>query len=178
MLEWLRAFDFICIVDQIHRFAVTQHRDFVIKHLEPWIRKAEEYEKNRPRFSFDLSLIDDVDFWLRPEWLNLKHRSQVSVNEKRERSRLLNKTRTNKRTEEEHDRQRPQVAAENVVIGKRGRPRKEHKRQRPQAAAENIVIRKRSRPRKLKEDEHKRQPAPVAAENIVIRKRGRPRKLK
>lgn len=32
----------LTIVDQIHTFAVTKHRDFVIKHLEPWLQLAEE----------------------------------------------------------------------------------------------------------------------------------------
>ena len=36
------ALNALCIVDQIHRFAVTAHRDFVTKHLEPWLQLAEE----------------------------------------------------------------------------------------------------------------------------------------
>ena len=32
----------LTIVDQIHKFAVTTHRDFVIKHLEAWLQLAEE----------------------------------------------------------------------------------------------------------------------------------------
>jgi len=32
----------LLIVDQIHKFAVTTHRDFVLKHLEPWLQLAEE----------------------------------------------------------------------------------------------------------------------------------------
>ncbi|KAH0523231.1 hypothetical protein TsFJ059_008266 [Trichoderma semiorbis] len=34
--EWGRAFDLICIVDQIQDFAVHHHRPFVMKHLEAW----------------------------------------------------------------------------------------------------------------------------------------------
>jgi hypothetical protein len=36
------ALNALIIVDQLHKFAVTTHRDFVIKHLEPWLQLAEE----------------------------------------------------------------------------------------------------------------------------------------
>ncbi|KAF1952880.1 hypothetical protein CC80DRAFT_596299 [Byssothecium circinans] len=32
----------LIIVDQLHEFAATTHRDFVVKHLEPWLQLAEE----------------------------------------------------------------------------------------------------------------------------------------
>lgn len=34
--EFSRAFDLICIVDQIHEYAVNHHRSFVMNHLEAW----------------------------------------------------------------------------------------------------------------------------------------------
>jgi len=34
--EFSRAFDLICIVDQIHDYAVNHHRPFVMNHLEAW----------------------------------------------------------------------------------------------------------------------------------------------
>lgn len=34
--EFSRAFDLICIVDQIQDYAVNQHRPFVMNHLEAW----------------------------------------------------------------------------------------------------------------------------------------------
>jgi hypothetical protein len=40
--EFSRAYDLICLMDQVHDFAANQHRKFVIKHLEPWLRHAEE----------------------------------------------------------------------------------------------------------------------------------------
>jgi hypothetical protein len=68
--EFTSAYDLICIVDQIQEFAVTQHRDFVIKHLEAWHRRYEAIHKkqeecmasaayldNLPFSSFDLSLL-------------------------------------------------------------------------------------------------------------------------
>jgi hypothetical protein len=104
--EWSRAFDFICLVDQIHRFAVTQHRDFVIRHLEPWIRKAEEHERNRIQLALDISSEDDSDLWdptdleaferRIPRWSALKFLSQNLITEKRAKSRLANKTRKDK----------------------------------------------------------------------------------
>lgn len=36
IVEWSRAFDLICIVDQIHNYAINHHRPFVMKHLEAW----------------------------------------------------------------------------------------------------------------------------------------------
>jgi hypothetical protein len=35
------AVEFLAIVDQIHNYAITTHRDMVKKHLEPWLRRAE-----------------------------------------------------------------------------------------------------------------------------------------
>lgn len=101
-----RAFDFICLVDQIHRFAITQHRDFVIRHLEPWIGKAEEYERNRIQPALDISFEDDSGFWALtdletsegriPRWSVLKFLSQNLIAKKRAKSRLANKTRKGK----------------------------------------------------------------------------------
>ncbi|KAI1853511.1 hypothetical protein JX265_004159 [Neoarthrinium moseri] len=34
--KFTAAFDLICIVDQIHEYAIHQHREFVMKHLEAW----------------------------------------------------------------------------------------------------------------------------------------------
>ena len=34
--EYSRAFDLICIVDQIHDYAVNHHRPFVMNHLQAW----------------------------------------------------------------------------------------------------------------------------------------------
>jgi len=34
--EFSRAYDLMCIVDQIHDYAVNHHRPFVMNHLEAW----------------------------------------------------------------------------------------------------------------------------------------------
>jgi hypothetical protein len=38
------AYELLCIMDQIENYAVTQHREFVVKHLEPWFQKIERNE--------------------------------------------------------------------------------------------------------------------------------------
>lgn len=36
-----RAYNLICLVDQIHKYAVNQHRTFVMEHLEAWHARHE-----------------------------------------------------------------------------------------------------------------------------------------
>jgi len=94
-----RAYDLICIVDQIHNFAVTKHRQFVINHLEPWLSRAEEIgrsqaierlhwqdEQDAAEFS---SLIDESDSEIAnlklmptPEWAKLKEATKEARNAK------------------------------------------------------------------------------------------------
>lgn len=40
-----RAFELICIVDQIHDYAIHRHRDFVMKHLEAWYARDNTVKK-------------------------------------------------------------------------------------------------------------------------------------
>lgn len=40
--EFSRAYDLICIMDQIHNYAVNQHRSFVMEHLEAWHARHEK----------------------------------------------------------------------------------------------------------------------------------------
>ncbi|KAJ6783575.1 hypothetical protein PWT90_06792 [Aphanocladium album] len=42
VMEWSRAYDLICIVDQIHHYATHHHRAFVMKHLEAWYSRHEK----------------------------------------------------------------------------------------------------------------------------------------
>jgi len=39
--EFSRAYDLICIVDQIHDYAINQHRSYVMQHLEAWYARHE-----------------------------------------------------------------------------------------------------------------------------------------
>ena len=44
--EFSRAFDLICIVDQIHDYATKQHREFIMKHLEAWYARDEKIRES------------------------------------------------------------------------------------------------------------------------------------
>ena len=37
------AFELLCMMDQIQWHAVAKHRDFVIRHIEPWLQARETY---------------------------------------------------------------------------------------------------------------------------------------
>ncbi|KAL2132938.1 hypothetical protein VTI74DRAFT_3128 [Chaetomium olivicolor] len=37
-----KAWELLCVIDQIHEWGVTTHRDFVIRHLEPWHEFCEQ----------------------------------------------------------------------------------------------------------------------------------------
>lgn len=64
----------------MHRFAVTAHREFVIKHLEPWLRLSEEITSSPqfigPHLLLSLEQIDIIATGaieqLDPEWIRLK----------------------------------------------------------------------------------------------------------
>ncbi|KAL6415905.1 hypothetical protein AUP68_00111 [Ilyonectria robusta] len=56
VMHFSRAFQLICIVDQIHDYAFHQHRDFVMKHLE-----ARYARKNTFKKEFERLVGDDED---------------------------------------------------------------------------------------------------------------------
>ncbi len=43
--QFSRAYDLICIIDQIHDYAVNNHREFVMKHLEAWHVRHEKTQQ-------------------------------------------------------------------------------------------------------------------------------------
>ncbi|KAH6619652.1 hypothetical protein B0J18DRAFT_434662 [Chaetomium sp. MPI-SDFR-AT-0129] len=71
--QFLRAFDLICIIDQIQEYAAKHHREFVMKHLEAWHtrhEKSQDAKEHLPKALFtagetienmDLSDSDEVD---------------------------------------------------------------------------------------------------------------------
>ena len=76
-----KAYDLLCIMEQIHNYAVTKHRDFVVEHLQAWLQRAE----------LDACL-PDLSGWKRdkllkyekypagcypPEWLKKLHESKL-----------------------------------------------------------------------------------------------------
>lgn len=50
-----RAYDLICLTNQIHKYAVNQHRSFVMEHLEAWHARHERLLLER------LPPIDELD---------------------------------------------------------------------------------------------------------------------
>jgi hypothetical protein len=116
--EFSRAYDLICIVDQIHNYAVNDHREFVMKHLEAWhVRhektrqpsrssasaqtrrasdgtEAEDGKRSREVEDY-LDCLMDLDTRM-PEWLLLKEKSksarQAKAQETRERNRRLRRS--------------------------------------------------------------------------------------
>jgi hypothetical protein len=49
-------------VDQIHEFAVTQHRDIVIKHLEAWHKRYEDIYKKKMEYQASAEYLDNLPF--------------------------------------------------------------------------------------------------------------------
>ncbi|KAI0544461.1 hypothetical protein F4679DRAFT_564670 [Xylaria curta] len=67
--NWSRAFDLICIIDQIQDYAAHQHRPFVLKHLEAWHSKHQRASESTRLSTDPLSEmnLDDVDSNFSPE---------------------------------------------------------------------------------------------------------------
>lgn len=58
--EYSCAYDLICIVDQIHDYAVNNHRPFVMRHLEAWhARHEKSLEPIRSAFRLDTAISED-----------------------------------------------------------------------------------------------------------------------
>jgi hypothetical protein len=78
-------------VDQIHDFAANQHRDFVIKHLEPWLEHAEKRELDL--FSEFMALQPNKfpKVPADPRWWKIKEASKQARNAKAAKTRSQNK---------------------------------------------------------------------------------------
>jgi hypothetical protein len=75
------AIQLLCIIDQIHEWALTSHRNFVIQHLEPWLKgfddKFEEalrklMQLQAPERSLEEAELLVADLIGLPEWNFLK----------------------------------------------------------------------------------------------------------
>jgi len=104
----------LSIVDQIHKFAVTTHRDFVIKHLEPWLQLAEEEldsfcnddgwtENEILSSSFRLSMLNSRNHTSRsmPLWKELEEAARLELLDKRNKTREFNRN-AKRRTSDEN----------------------------------------------------------------------------
>jgi hypothetical protein len=99
------ALNALSIVDQIHKFAVTTHRDFVIKHLEPWLQLAEEeldsFYNNDDGWTYDD--VVSTSFRLNilksgyhtsssvPLWKELEEAARLELSNKRNKTREFNR---------------------------------------------------------------------------------------
>jgi len=98
------ALNALCIVDQIHTFAMTTHRSFVTKHLEPWIQLAEEElssfcdeddgfpSDDEASSSFRLNVLNsgyDTSSSV-PLWKELETSARLALSNKRSETRKLN----------------------------------------------------------------------------------------
>lgn len=116
--EFSRAFELICIVDQIQDYAVNHHRPFVMNHLEAWHARHQknqepmknmvhEFETRIASMNVDISDgdsdISDSDFDVlaepfylspnkSPEWLRLKELSKKIKKEMANQTRKRNQT--------------------------------------------------------------------------------------
>jgi hypothetical protein len=86
---WHDARILICLVDQIHTFAVTHHREFVIQHLEPWLKRRDD-EMKAMRHPGYLNRLTTHNWEAYPEWQWIKELSKIAA---RKRSREKRKSR-------------------------------------------------------------------------------------
>jgi hypothetical protein len=86
-----RAYELSCIIDQVHDFASSQHRAFVIKHLEPWLQHAEECEVALFKEFLRLSPHKLPADPLPAEWYTAKEVSKEARNAKAANTRKLKK---------------------------------------------------------------------------------------
>lgn len=83
--DFMRAYELICLVDQIHDFAANQHRKFVIKHLERWLTHFEERHTRSPHPD---NVFRDL---AEPKWWEIKEYSEPARKIKASNTRLQNR---------------------------------------------------------------------------------------
>lgn len=145
-------------MDQIHDFAVTRHREFVIKHLEPWLCRAEELEKsplgkqhNRLKELEESQLMgilsgsyhesDSASSIFQAEWVSVKEASKETRNAKALQTRIRNRLARRVETSAEigtpgpilHQKEVVERSEDTLITGKRGRgrPRKVNSKSEP-----------------------------------------------
>ncbi|KIW14799.1 hypothetical protein PV08_07584 [Exophiala spinifera] len=92
--EFSRAYDLICIVNQIHAYAISEHRSFVIKHLEPWLSRAESFRGAQMDLSPLPSGEDSVEsLESSPKWFVIKGASRRALSAKRAATRMRKRRR-------------------------------------------------------------------------------------
>lgn len=113
--NFVDASELLILVDQIHEYAVTTHRDFVIRHLKPWLlhsKRVTAKKEKQAKLSIakkdtqiDQMTRDESDsssedeWWWRnnmPEWERLK--DEASTNKRQLRRAPIEKKRELTRT--------------------------------------------------------------------------------
>jgi site-specific DNA-cytosine methylase len=89
-------------VDQIHDFAANRHREFVIKHLEPWLEHAEERELELLEESIELQPNRFSDGLADPAWLKIKKASKLARSTKAANTRSQNRLRVQEKARNRH----------------------------------------------------------------------------
>jgi len=93
----------ICLVDSIHNFAVTHHRDFVAKYLKAWLQLADQELSREPSYdgigsNFDRSQPRLCRRPPKPEWKTLL---DVSISREARRLNKLKRRKLKRRPEDE-----------------------------------------------------------------------------
>ncbi|KAH7092085.1 hypothetical protein FB567DRAFT_588395 [Paraphoma chrysanthemicola] len=91
IIDWSRAYELICLVDQVHDFAANQHREFVIRHLEPWLGHAEDREVDLVREIMALQPNKCPKTPAAPRWLKIKEASKQARNTRAAKTRSQNR---------------------------------------------------------------------------------------
>src|SRR5437667_6392851 len=108
------ALSALIIVDQLHKFAVTTHRDFVIKYLEPWLQLAEEElesicdddngwtSDDVASPSFRLHMLDTGYYKSSsvPLWKELEDAARLARSDKRNETRMTKRNERRRKAEE------------------------------------------------------------------------------
>lgn len=167
--EFTAAYDLICIVDQIHQYAVTQHKDFVIQHLEQWHQRYKKIESDRDS---DNPGLDDIAVF--PEWWVVK---EIKSREAAERKAALRrKHAADMREKRLEEAVRATATAAAIANGEDDNDEQDipgAKRERKSAKKQQHA------PKKAKEQKRKRDQdhdSVVAIKTPIKRGRGRPRK--
>lgn len=95
------AFKLLCMMDQIQWYAVAKHREFVIRHIEPWLQAREAYNTKNALLPRSVNKT--------PRWRRLQNKTKLTraENQKGTRTRNLKRKAAEQerlRAEEEHPR--------------------------------------------------------------------------
>ncbi|KAI8943533.1 hypothetical protein NX059_001529 [Plenodomus lindquistii] len=100
--DFSRAYELICLVDQVHDFAANQHREFVIKHLQPWLELAEDCEMDLIREIMALQPNEFPQDPDSPRWSKIKQASKQARKTGAAKTRLQNRRQVQEKARNRH----------------------------------------------------------------------------